>query len=179
MSRESHHSEEIHGEVHEDAHAITPSEKPKIAFETIVLLAIFSRIVLKEFPLLDIPSLEPVIPLAVLAGMLYGATEGAIVGAFGYVFSNFFIDLGRGFGLWNLPQAIGGAIAGYWGSIGKRTQYLLTVVWATLAYEIVLNVWSADFTFDFGYFGGSLPFSLIHIIGNLFFGWILAELYLK
>lgn len=159
--------------------SFSKTKKPKIAFETIVLLAIASRIVLKEFPILDIPSLEPVIPLAVLAGTLYGATEGAIVGAFGYVFSNFFIDLGRGFGLWNLPQAIGGGLAGILGSISKKAQFLSTIVWGTIAYELILNIWSADFTIDFGYIGGSLPFSIIHILGNLLFGWILAELYLK
>jgi hypothetical protein len=184
MSHDSHeeHGHDSHAKENHDQDKETKKNHEKqfpVSFEVLVLLAIAARIVLKSVPFLNIPSLEPIIPLAVLAGYFFGTGQGAILGVFGYVFSNFFIELKYGFGLWNMPQALGGAFAGYLGSRTTPSNYIFTVVWATIAYEFIINFWSANFTLDFGYFGASLPFGLVHVVGNIFFAWVLATFYLK
>ncbi len=156
-------------------------EKPPVGIETLFLAAIALRILLKSAPYFDIPSIEPVIPLAVLAGMYYGTNQGALVGIGGYVFSNFVIDLGRGFGfgIWSLAQGLGGAIAGYLGARATRDTYIQTVILATIAFELLINFWGAGWNISFGYFGASLPYSIVHIIGNVVFAMIFAAFYFK
>jgi hypothetical protein len=137
-----------------------------------------------------IPSVEPIIPFAVLAGLLFGAKEGFTLGGAAYIISNFFV-----WGLqgpWTIFQAIGaasaGLLAGVWGKMRKpnwKDIVFLSVI-GTVLFECVMNVSGSlmgiGFFGAFGfftipmYFLTSLPFSIVHIGSNMIFARALAPL---
>jgi len=139
-----------------------------------------------------VPSVEPIIPLAILAGLIFGPKEGFALGSGAYVASNFFV-----WGLqgpWTLFQAIGAglpaAIAGIWGKTktpGKNDLVLFSVL-GTVFFELTMNFSGALMMgglIGFGlltlplYFLTSLPFSLMHIGSNAVFGKMLSPLVSK
>ncbi len=141
--------------------------KPKNTGETKLLLliaiAVLGRILMEPFP-----SVEPIIPIAVYAGLVYGADAGILVGLFSYPISNFFM-LGGPFGWWTILQAAGGAISGGLAGNAKEvnTGALVTYsVIGTIIFELLLNfgdrtllVW---------------PFSVTHIVTNILFALLIG-----
>lgn len=140
-----------------------------------------------------VPSVEPIIPLAIVAGFWLGAKEGFSVGAGAYVASNFLV-----WGLqgpWTLFQAVGaavpGALAGIFGKTTKPSpkNLVLFSILGTVFFEIVMNISGAVmgigvlgplglFSIPL-YFLTSLPFSLIHIFSNAGFAIALVPILKK
>lgn len=154
-------------------------------------MTLFSIAVGGRVALQFVPSVEPIIPLAVLAGLLWGARDGFSLGAGAYVTSNFFV---WGFqGPWTVFQALGAGLAGALaGTLVKKTKENARdlVVWSmigTLVFECMVNLggvfWGTSLILGAislpGYFLLSLPFSLVHFGTNVvfarllepFFGW--------
>lgn len=144
-----------------------------ISFGSILLLAVVGRL---AFNTLQIPSVEPVIPLAVLAGMLHKGTNGFLAGAGGYFFSNL---LQLSLGPWTFFQALAGGIAGYLGTGTTKESYMITVLIGTLIFEIIINLWGAGFVVSTDYFFGSLPFTITHFASNIVFAYVISILWLK
>ncbi len=152
-------------------------------FMGLLAAAVGGRVALQYFP-----SVEPIIPIAVLAGLVFGIKEGFVLGGSAYVLSNFFV-----WGLqgpWTIFQAIGAALAGALaGGVGKikrpkpRDLIILSVV-GTVIFEVLMNI--SGPLMGIGllvgalsiplYFLTSLPFSLIHIGSNAFFAYALKPL---
>src|SRR3989344_5484667 len=123
---EEHAHEEAHGGDGHGSHAEHNEEKPhkpamkttqqkkktigEIGVLTLIIIAVVARVFLKEFDALY--SIEPIIPIAVYAGLAYGTDAGVLVGLLSYPLSNIFLE-GGAFGLWSFLQGIGGAIAGW------------------------------------------------------------------
>ncbi|VVC00684.1 Uncharacterised protein [uncultured archaeon] len=139
----------------------------------ILLLAICGRVLLKVTPLVNIPSVEPIIPLAVFAGMAYGAGPGTLVGLLAYPISNMLIPEVQ-FDMWSFWQAAGGAVAGGIAGFAKKID-MNTLLWytfiGTLLFEVCVNfpdqlilVW---------------PFSFYHIFSNLFFALVIGSFAIK
>ncbi|MDO8428735.1 MAG: hypothetical protein Q7S92_05980 [Candidatus Diapherotrites archaeon] len=129
---------------------------------TLLVLAIIGRAVLKLFPL---PSVEPIIPLAVLAGITLGMDAGIIVGAGGFFLSNFLVPGGQGF--WTIWQAMGAGLAGLLPAITGQTKkieeisseyYLGMTLAGIFLFEILINIQYGDFLV--------FPFSAIHLISG-------------
>ena len=153
-------------------------ELKSLAFFLAMLgLATFGRVALQ-----GIPSVEPIIPIAIAMGMILGIREGFLLGGSAYVISNFFI---WGFqGPWTIFQALGAAVPGAFGGIfgkyskaGFKTLMILSIV-GTMFFEVVMNISGAFMgigLIGFGlltlplYFMTSLPFSLAHIGSNTVF----------
>lgn len=149
--------------------------KEKISFEILLALAVIARPLIKWL-LPGLASIEPIIPLAILGGILYGPGKGSMIGAGGYIGSNLLL---ASLGPWVVPQAIAGMIAGFLPSILKKekasgTDFVWLAVIATLAFETILNIWGGGF--EIGYLVGSLAFGFAHIIGNVFFAAVLSGL---
>ncbi len=153
-----------------------------------LFLALTGGAVLGRIAFQFVPSVEPVLPFAVLAALVWGPREGFVLGGSAYVISNFFI-----WGLqgpWTVFQAAGAALAGgLAGMAGPRThpKPLDLAIWSvvgTLVFEAVVNVGGAlsGTALLLGvlslplYFLTSLPFSLIHIASNLVFARLLSPL---
>lgn len=183
------HAEENHGhkeEEHEKKDAqkhggksSSKEEKPrkKLVSEydllIILAIAILGRVLLKITPLVNIPSVEPIIPLAVFAGMTYGLGAGALIGLLAYPISNMLIPEVQ-FDMWSFWQAAGGAIAGalagYAKKIDMNTLLYFTFV-GTVLYEVCVNIPDQMIL--------AWPFSFYHIVSNLFFAWIIGSLAIK
>lgn len=154
-----------------------------------ILFALISAGVLGRIALQYVPSVEPIIPLAIIAGLLLGVKEGAIAGSTAYIISNFFV-----WGLhgpWTIFQALGAAVPGAFGGIFKhfkkassRDLIILSVL-GTVFYEIVMNISGMFMGIGFLgpslfaiplYFAASLPFSLVHIGSNAVFAKLFSPL---
>ena len=137
-----------------------------------------------------IPSVEPIIPFAVIAGLLFGMREGAMLGGMAYVISNFFI-----WGLqgpWTIFQALGagiaGGIAGIYGKAKKpgATDLILLSLLGTVIFEVIMNVSGAFMGIGLLgafsiimlplYFAMSLPFTAAHIFTNIAFARLMSPL---
>ncbi len=137
-----------------------------------------------------IPSVEPIIPFAVLAGLLFGAKEGFTLGGAAYIISNFFVWGIQG--PWTIFQALGAALAGgfagVWGKMRSPNwkDIILLSIAGTVLFEIIMNVTGPFMGIGiFGAFGlftipmyflTALPFSLVHIGSNIVFARALAPL---
>ncbi len=151
-------------------------------------MVLFSGAVLGRVALQGIPSVEPIIPLAVIAGMIFGIKEGFTLGSSAYIVSNFFV-----WGLqgpWTVFQAIGAAGGGVLGGIFGKTRkinsanLIIASVLGTVFFEIVMNL--SGSMMGIGLFAGligipmyfltSLPFSLTHIVSNAFFAKIFSPM---
>ena len=158
---------------------------------TMLFLGLVAAATAGRIALQFVPSVEPIIPFAVLAGLLFGAREGFALGGSAYIMSNFFI-----WGLqgpWTIFQALGaglaGMIAGFAGKAKKPTWVDLVVlsVLGTVFFEAIMNISGAFMGIGAGVFGlgllaiplyflTSLPFSLVHIISNVAFALALKPL---
>ncbi len=136
-----------------------------------------------------VPSVEPIIPLAILAGLLFGMREGAMLGGSAYIISNFMV-----WGLqgpWTIFQALGGAAAGIIGGIfgkikkPKTRDLVLLSIAGTVLYEVVVNI--GGFFTGLGLLGiglfalplymlASLPFSALHAGTNAVFAKLAAPM---
>lgn len=133
-----------------------------------ILTGVIGRIALQS-----IPSVEPITAIAILSGILFGKKKGAFVGASSFYLSNFFVFGGQG--PWTFFQVLGAGIAGYLGGLVRRNRILsiliITII-ATILYEAIVNLTGLFFV---GlhllpiYYLTSLPFSITHLISNIFF----------
>ncbi|MFH0955411.1 MAG: hypothetical protein V1777_04880 [Candidatus Micrarchaeota archaeon] len=145
----------------------TAVQESIVTFGALFLLAVAGRVLFGN--LTNITGIEPVIPLAVLAGLFYGGRYGFAVGAGGYALGNIFLGQFGGIGFAMVYSALAGGIAGYLGRYANREKYLGTVIVATIVYEIIYRLWNADFVYPSAAITESFPMILTHIAGNLVF----------
>ncbi len=138
-----------------------------------------------------VPSVEPIIPIAILAAVILGPKEGFSIGAGAYVASNFLV-----WGLqgpWTLFQAVGAGVPAVVAGLVLKSNrsekaFLLAAVLGTVFFEIIMNLFGSVSNiglFGLGllsipiYFLTSAPFSIAHIVSNLVFARALSPLLLK
>jgi len=152
-----------------------PKTETPVGLGTLLLIAVGGRLLFNSL-LVALPSIEPVIPSAVLAGMLQGAASGAVVGFAGYFLSNLFLF---SIGEWTIWQGFAGLIAGYIGSKTTRENFVTNTILATVIFELIINFYGAGYTVDSAYFFGSLGFSITHIASNAVFAVLFKIIWLK
>ncbi|MCD6367758.1 MAG: hypothetical protein J7L45_01595 [Candidatus Aenigmarchaeota archaeon] len=149
------------------------------ASKYIVLLSLLTALgVLGRVMFQWMPSVEPIVPLAVAVSFFGGKKEGAFLGVSGFFISNFFV---WGFqGPWTLFQCIGAGGAGFIGGLmskvsNKRSMFFTSLVLGTIFYEVVVNLgsfvyfpWALIATVP--YLMSSLPFGVVHIVSSIGFG---------
>ena len=169
--------------------ALSQAKTKKEARNLTIFLTMLAGATLGRVALQGVPSVEPIIPLAVIAGLLFGMKEGFTLGGGAYLMSNFFV-----WGLqgpWTIFQAIGaavaGALGGLYGKMRKPTwkDVVLISVIGTLFYEVVMNLAGPIMgigLFGLGlmaipvYFAASLPFTLTHIVSNVVFARLFSPI---
>lgn len=121
-----------------------------------------------------VPSVEPIVPLAIVTSFFLGYRYGMPAGMGSFYLSNFLVWGGQG--PWTIFQVIGtGAAAltgGLFGKISKSKYSLLgAALVGTLLYEFIVDLSFAFFGFlsPFLLFIAPLPFTLIHIASSLGF----------
>jgi uncharacterized membrane protein len=149
--------------------------EPPVSLGTLLLIAVAGRLLFNSM-LVGIPSVEPVIPTAILAGILYGSGAGALVGFLGYFLSNLFLG---SIGEWTVWQGLVGIIAGYVGTKSDRENYITNVVLVTVLFEIIINFYGAGYQIETAYFFSSVVFSITHIATNVVFASLFRSFWLK
>ncbi len=152
----------------------TEKEQP-VSLGTLILVAVGGRLLFNSFAL-QLASVEPIIPTAIVATIYYGTGAGILVGVLGYVLSNLFLG---SLGEWTLWQATGGLAAGLIGINSNRDNYIMNVILATIVFEIIVNFGGAGYTIDSAYFFGSIGYSITHIVANIGFAFLFRMLWLK
>ncbi|MFH1848678.1 MAG: DUF6580 family putative transport protein [archaeon] len=143
----------------------------------LLLIGFASAAALLRVPMQAIPSAEPLTFFAILAGWLFGARKGAMVGAGSLYISNFLVFGGQG--PWTLPQAIAFGAAGFFGGMLRKKAKFLEIVMvtlvATLVFEIIMNIsWSLTIGGNiFLSFITGLPFFFMHVFSNCSFSVIM------
>ena len=126
-----------------------------------------------------VPSVEPIIFFAILAGWLFGSKKGFLVGATSLFISNFFVLGGQG--PWTAFQALGFGIAGFLGGLLRKKSTLLEcmllTILATLIFEIIVDLGSLIYNPAniFSIFLLSMPFLVIHVVSNSIFSLALPK----
>ncbi|MDY6776656.1 MAG: hypothetical protein SVQ76_00960 [Candidatus Nanohaloarchaea archaeon] len=125
-----------------------------------------------------VPSVAPLVAVAVAAGFYGGARHGLASGSTGYLASNFLVWGGQG--PWTAFQVGGAALAGTVGAFlgrisGRRGAFLASLVAGTLAYEAAVNLGSLLYMPWLGVAGlaAAVPFAAVHLASTIGFGSIL------
>lgn len=148
--------------------------KEAIIIGSFILVSGIGRILMQ-----GLPSVEPIIFFAVLAGWLFGSKKGFIVGATSLVLSNFFVFGGQG--PWTVFQALGFGVAGFIGSFlrkkAKIFESMIAMILATLIFEIIVDIGSVIYNPAniFTTFFLALPFLAIHVVSNSIFSLALPK----
>ncbi len=148
--------------------------KEALVISSVIIISGITRVLMQ-----GLPSVEPIIFFAILAGWLFGSKKGFFVGATALWVSNFFVLGGQG--PWTIFQAVGFGIAGYLGGLmrkkAKLPEAVLTMILATLIYEIIVNAGTLIFlpTGIFNVFILGLPFLIIHLVSNIVFSLALPK----
>ncbi len=172
---DDHDHEEKHEEKYEVAKPAAGKRKTITESDVLILLAlaVLGRVLLKVTPLVNIPSVEPIIPIAVFAGLAYGVEAGIIVGLLAYPISNFFLP-GEFFGLWIIWQAVGGAVAGGVAGLAKKATFN-NMLWytaiGTILFQLAVNLPSNEIWF--------WGFSDVHLFSNLLFAALIGLFVVK
>lgn len=150
---------------------VTLSSMLKLA--TLTSLGVMGRVALQW-----IPSVEPIVPLAIVVSFFLGYKYGVPTGMGAFYMSNFLVWGGQG--PWTIFQVIGTGVAGLtggmFGRLSKSKYSLLAAAFiGTLFYELIV-----DMSFlIFGLFSPlllfimPLPFTVTHITSSVGFSMIL------
>ncbi|MBU0635542.1 hypothetical protein KKE06_00785 [Candidatus Micrarchaeota archaeon] len=136
-------------------------EKPRFSLGELVLFAVLAHL---AFRFLNWPSPGPVIPFAVLAGIWYGGARGFLVGAIGFAFSELLLF---GISTQTWFDALLGGIAGLFGIGGNEHTFLIRVLFATILFEIVLQLFGAGFVLHTSYYLNKIPSIALHFAANI------------
>ena len=148
--------------------------------EWLMVLSFIFGAALLRVPMQAVPSAEPLTFFAILAGWLFGKKKGFLTGASSLYVSNFLVFGGQG--PWTLFQAISFGIAGFLGGFLRKKstiiEVLVIVLLATVAFEIIMNVFSSFFFAGniFLAFFTAIPFITVHIVSNSIFAVFLPKM---
>jgi energy-coupling factor transport system substrate-specific component len=172
---------------------ITRFEKRKIEARELVLLAVLASIAaVGRIPFASIPSVQPTTFVIMMAGLVFGAESGFMVGAVAALASNMVL----GQGPWTPWQMVAWGLVGLTaGLLGKSKFFnqkwgriLFGVVWGFL-FGWIMNLWGLlslsqsgmvlDTKAFLAYFAGSVLFDSMHSASNVFFLLIFGEIWIK
>lgn len=165
-------------------------EMRKIAGREVVILAMLAAIAaISRVPFAALPGVMPTSFVIIIAGLVFGAESGFIVGAVAGLVSNIFL----GQGPWTPWQMYG------WGMMGMsagllRNTWWLKKLWGKCTFGFVwgyvfgwfMNLWIIvsnieNFSFEFiiGIYLSSIYFDLAHAVSNVFFIILFSASWLK
>ena len=136
---------------------------------TLLAMAVIGRLALKTIDF--IPSVEPIVPLAVIAGLTISAEAGFTIGAAGFFLSNIVLD--QGIGYWTILQALGAGLAGVIPAYIKTKKISSDAVVGysivgTIIYEFFVNMPDGMIFV--------MPFSAIHVVSSMVLGLLFASM---
>lgn len=161
-----------------------------IAGREVVILALLAAIAaVSRVPFAGLPSIQPTSFVIIIAGIVFGAESGFIVGAVAALVSNIFL----GQGPWTPWQMYA------WGMIGVtagllRNTWWMKKLWGKCIYGFLwgflfgwfMNLWivvsnleNLSWNFLIGIYASSLSHDLAHALSNVFFLLIFSTSWIK
>lgn len=146
----------------------------------VVLLAMLAAIAaVGRVPFAAMPSIQPTSFIIIMAGLVFGAESGFIVGAVAAIVSNFFL----GQGPWTPWQMYGWGMMGMTAGLLRNTSWMKTLWgkctfgfiwgyffgWIMNMWVIVGNIEAISWNYIAGIYVSSIYFDLAHALSNVFF----------
>lgn len=165
-------------------------EMRKIAGREVVILAMLAAIAaIGRVPFAGIPSVQPTSFVIIIAGLVFGAESGFIVGAVAAIVSNIFL----GQGPWTPWQMYAWGMIGMSAGLLRNTWWLKTMwgkctfgfIWGYLfgwfmnLWIVVSNIENLTWEFFAGIYISSIYFDLAHGLSNVFFLIVFSASWLK
>ncbi len=164
-------------------------ERKKMDAREIVLIAMLAAIAaVSRIPFAGIPSVQPTSFVIIVAGLVFGAHTGFMIGAIAALVSNMFLGQGpwtpwQMFG-WGMMGLTAGLLKDSWLMMKVPGRLLFGFVWGFL-FGWIMNLWfiigfveEITLPLILGSMASSFYFDLMHALSNCFFlalfgtGWI-------
>ncbi|AXI00855.1 ECF transporter S component [Sporosarcina sp. PTS2304] len=161
-----------------------------VAGREVVLLAMLAAIAaVGRVPFAGLPSVQPTSFIIIMAGLVFGAESGFIVGAVAAIVSNFFL----GQGPWTPWQMYAWGMMGMSAGLLRNTSWMRTLwgkctfgfLWGYLfgwfmnMWIIVGNIEALSWEFFIGIYVSSIYFDLAHALSNVFFLIVFGASWIK
>lgn len=165
-------------------------ERKKISARGLVILAVLAAIAaVSRVPFAPLPSVQPTTFVIIIAGIVFGAESGFVVGALAAIVSNLFLGQGPWtpwqMYAWGMIGLVAGLLRNMWwmkstsgrlifGSLAGiifgwiMNLWIVLGVIQTISWQEVLTIYTASFAFD-----------LAHAISNVFFLLVFANSWIK
>ena len=165
-------------------------EMREIAGREIVMLAMLAAIAaVGRVPFAGLPSVQPTSFIIIMAGLVFGAESGFIVGAVAAVVSNIFLGQGPWtpwqMYAWGMMGMSAGLLRHTWWMKKMWGKCLFSFVWGYV-FGWFMNMWiivsnMESFTWEFfvGVYVSSIYFDLAHGLSNLFFLIVFGASWIK
>lgn len=169
-------------------------ERRVIEAREIVLLAILAAIAaVSRIPFASLPSVQPTTFVIMMAGLVFGAESGLIIGVVAALASNMIL----GQGPWTPWQMVAWGLVGFTAGMLRNRSFMqykwgkamFALIWGFL-FGWIMNLWGVfalingvDGQFNWAiflsYFVGSAFFDFMHAISNVFFFLVFGKSWLK
>ncbi|MDV6379116.1 ECF transporter S component [Sporosarcina sp. GW1-11] len=161
-----------------------------VAGREVVLLAMLAAIAaVGRVPFAGLPSVQPTSFIIIMAGLVFGAESGFIVGAVAAIVSNFFL----GQGPWTPWQMYAWGMMGMSAGLLRNTWWMKTLwgkctfgfLWGYLfgwfmnMWIVVGNIEALSWEFFIGIYVSSIYFDLAHALSNVFFLIVFGASWIK
>ncbi|CEE03231.1 MULTISPECIES: ECF transporter S component [Bacillaceae] len=165
-------------------------EHKKVTSKELVLIAILGAIAaVSRVPFASIPSVQPTTFVIIMAGAVFGAESGFVVGALAAIVSNIFL----GQGPWTPWQMYAWGMVGFAAGLLKNTWVMKSSVGRSIFGFITgflfgwfMNLWvvltlmnSFNWAQFIGFYTASFYFDLAHALSNVFFLLVFSQSWLK
>jgi len=160
------------------------AEKRDWSFLQLIALGVVLEVIFKQFPVLN--AVQPILPIAIVAGILYGTERGFAVGLFSALVAGVLLYSASYFGagiffVEVIACALAGAIGGMVAKSRKpsKTEFVGLCVIAAIAFEALNNFFQGtQFArlSGFYYLEGTMLASALHIVFAVVLAMLLAGL---
>ena len=172
---------------------LTRFERRQIEARELVLLAVLAAIAaVSRVPFASIPSVQPTTFVIMMAGLVFGAQSGFIIGAVAALASNMIL----GQGPWTPWQMVAWGLVGFSAGLLRKRKFmqatwgriLFGVAWGFL-FGAIMNLWGLlaftqsgselDMNILLSYFTGSALFDFMHSVSNVIFLLVFGGVWIK
>ncbi|MCU9613395.1 ECF transporter S component [Caldibacillus lycopersici] len=165
-------------------------EWKKVTGRELVMLAILAALAaVSRIPFASLPSIQPTTFVIIIAGSVFGAESGFVVGALAAIVSNLFL----GQGPWTPWQMYAWGMIGLASGLLKNTWFMKHTIGRTIfgilcgfLFGWIMNLWFVigiiqDFHWSeiIAYYSASFLFDLAHALSNAFFLIVFAKSWIK
>lgn len=162
----------------------------EVAGREIVLLAMLAAIAaVGRVPFAGLPSVQPTSFIIIMAGLVFGAESGFLVGAVAALVSNFFLGQGPWtpwqMYAWGMMGVSAGLLRNAWWMKSIWGKCIFGFVWGYLfgwfmnMWIIVSNVEALSWEYFLGIYVSSIYFDLAHGLSNVFFLAVFSASWIK